>query len=228
MRLIATAAVLVAAAVGWLAVSASADSADRFLIVRPAQADGTVALHAYPGGPVRLTLTSTTVFGSPLAFSVARVRGDWLGVRSDALPNGRLGWIDMRRAALRTFSTRLRLDVDLSRRELVLFRGPDILRRMIAAVGRPGSPTPSGHFAVTDKLPGSRIGSGFGCCVIALSGHQTRLPAGWKGGDRIAIHGGDESTLGQAVSAGCLHARTTDLRWLMRIVPLGTPVEIHE
>ena len=62
----------------------------------------------------------------------------------------------------------------------------------------------------------------------ALSGHQTRLPAGWNGGDRIAIHGGDESTLGEAVSAGCVHARATDLRWLMRIVPLGTPVEIHE
>jgi len=32
--------------------------------------------------------------------------------------------------------------------------------------------------------------------------------------------------LGAAVSMGCLHAGETDLRWLMRHVPLGTQVVI--
>ena len=176
---------------------------------------------------MRLRL-SKTAFGSPLAFSVARVRGHWLGVRSDTLPNGRLGWIDGRRTALRRSTTRLWLDASLSGRELVLFRGTEALSRMPIAVGRSSSPTPTGRFAVTDKLPGTRIGRGFGCCVLALTGHQTRLPAGWIGGDRIAIHGGDESTIGDAVSAGCLHARAADLRVLMQLVPLGTLVLIHD
>jgi hypothetical protein len=202
-------------------------SAADFSIVRPGAANGTIALHAFPNGPVRVRLRAHTVFGSPLAFSVARTRGRWLGVRSDALPNGRLGWIDASRARLRWSSTRLWLEADLSRRELVLHRGDVVVRRMRIAIGRTGSPTPTGRFAVTDKLPGARIGRGFGCCVLALTAHQTRLPSGWPGGDRIAIHGGDDRTLGAAVSAGCLHASAKDLRVLMRSVPLGTPVVVH-
>ncbi len=202
-------------------------SDDGFMIVRPAAANGTVALHASPNGPVRVRLRARTVFGSPLAFSVARVRGHWLGVRSEALSNGRLGWIDSSRARLRYESTQLWLEADLSRRELVLRSGDVILRRIAIAVGRPGSPTPTGQFAITDKLPGEWLGAGFGCCVLALTGHQTRLPPGWPGGDRIAIHGGNERTLGGAVSAGCLHAAARDLRALMQSVPLGTRVVVH-
>jgi lipoprotein-anchoring transpeptidase ErfK/SrfK len=33
--------------------------------------------------------------------------------------------------------------------------------------------------------------------------------------------------LGLAVSAGCLRARNSDMRWLMRRVRLGTRVDIH-
>ena len=227
MRLLGLALALLPAAGMSIAVSpAQPRATDVFTIVRPAHASGTIALHAWPGGPVRLRLHQTA-FGSPLAFNVARVRGSWLGVRSDALPNGRLGWIDGRRSALRTLTTRLWLDVDLSARELVLRRGAEAVRRMTVAVGRAGSPTPTGTFAVTDKLAASTIGTAYGCCILALTGHQTRLPAGWKGGDRIAIHGGDESTIGLAVSAGCLHAHSGDLRELMRILPLGTPVVIR-
>jgi hypothetical protein len=228
MRHLATTIVLAAAAANALVAAASAGSdARRFLIVRPAQPSQRIALHSYPGGPVRVRLARTTIFGSPVALSVAQVRGTWLGVRTDRLPNGRLGWIDARRVALRTFSTRLRIEVDLSRRQLFLRRGDNVVTRIPVAVGRPGSSTPIGHFAVTDKLPGGRVGAAYGCCVIALTAHQTRLPAGWPGGDRIAIHVGAPSSIGRAVSSGCLRARSSDLLVLMKVVPLGTRVDIH-
>jgi lipoprotein-anchoring transpeptidase ErfK/SrfK len=93
-------------------------------------------------------------------------------------------------------------------------------------MGRPESPTPLGRFAVTDKLV-SRV-SYYGCCVLALSATQPRLPRGWSGGNRIAIHGTDEpSTIGTAASAGCPRARDRDLRYLLDAVPLGTPVVIR-
>jgi lipoprotein-anchoring transpeptidase ErfK/SrfK len=99
---------------------------------------------------------------------------------------------------------------------------------MRVAIGRPGSSTPVGRFAVTDKIAGNRYGPYYGCCILALSAHQPNLPAGWTGGDRIAIHGTNApSTIGTASSAGCPHARDADLRVLMRRVPLGTPVFIH-
>jgi hypothetical protein len=91
--------------------------------------------------------------------------------------------------------------------------------------GARGTPTPTGRFAITDKLRGSDFSaSAYGCCILALSGHQTSLPRGWTGGDRLAIHGG--STAG-AVSTGCLHAAARDLVWLMRSVPLGAQIAVH-
>jgi len=65
----------------------------------------------------------------------------------------------------------------------------------------------------------------YGCCVLALSGHQTHLPPGWRGGDRLAIHGG--SGVGSAVSNGCLHSDEANFHWLMAKLPLGTQVVVH-
>jgi lipoprotein-anchoring transpeptidase ErfK/SrfK len=54
------------------------------------------------------------------------------------------------------------------------------------------------------------------------------LPAGWTGGDRLAIHGAPAGEpIGAAASAGCLHAGERDLQRLMRVVPLGAPVLIR-
>jgi hypothetical protein len=81
---------------------------------------------------------------------------------------------------------------------------------------------------VTDKLSGYNYGAFYGCCIVALSAHQPRLPAGWTGGDRVAIHGTNvPSSIGLASSAGCPHASDADLRVLMRKVPLGAPVFIR-
>ena len=99
---------------------------------------------------------------------------------------------------------------------------------MNVAIGRPGSPTPTGRFAVTDKLPGSRFGAYYGCCILALNGFQENLPPGWQGGNRIAIHGTDSpDTIGAAASAGCLRAADAPLDTLMRRMPLGAPVFVR-
>ena len=99
-----------------------------------------------------------------------------------------------------------------------------VVRRVPVGVGAAASPTPTGRFAITDKLDGSAFSAAaYGCCILALSGHQHDLPAGWRGGDRLAIHGGPAG----ASSAGCLHATERDLRWLMRRLPTGTLVTIR-
>ena len=183
-----------------------------------------LTLRARPGGPVLTTVGPHTEFGSPQTFSVAYVKGPWLAVRSTALGNTRLGWVRARR--VRLLNRTLRLEVDLSRRELIV-HDVGILRRMRVAVGAPDTPTPPGTFYVTDKLPGTDFGSYYGCCILALSGRQPNLPQGWSGGDRLAIHGSPTPTWGLAVSNGCLHADETDLQYLMRTVPLGTAVRIH-
>jgi L,D-transpeptidase catalytic domain len=187
-----------------------------------------VALSHRPGGRTRLRVAATTEFGSPHVLGVAARRGDWLGVVTTSRPNNRLAWIRREAAGLRLRRTRWSLHADLSARTLTLRKGTRRVHRMTVAVGRPDSETPTGRFAVTDKLSGSQFGPYYGCCILALSGHQPNTPPGWTGGNRLAIHGTDApSTIGAAASAGCLRAADADLRVLMRTVPLGAPVFIR-
>ena len=187
-----------------------------------------LALRTRPRGPVSSTLSAATEFRSPRVVSVAARRGRWLGVVTTALPNNQLGWVRRDNPALHTARVGYSLHADLSERTLELRRDRRVIRRLPVAVGKPGSSTPTGRFAVTDKLRGTSYGPYYGCCILALSGHQPNTPPGWTGGDRIAIHGTDApATLGQPASAGCLRAGDADLQVLMRRVPLGTPVFIH-
>ena len=184
-----------------------------------------LTLRDRPGGRVIAHLKPKTAWGSPtVVWSVAR-RGAWLGVVATALRNNQVGWLDVRHDRPRMWRSRLLLRADLSARTLELWRGSKLVRRMRVAIGAPSTPTPTGRFTVTDKLIPGRDVAYYGCCLIALSGHQSHLRPGWAGGDRIAIHGGSNN--GSAASAGCLHATDRDLRALMKVLPLGTPVLIR-
>jgi lipoprotein-anchoring transpeptidase ErfK/SrfK len=192
--------------------------------IRPGKS---VALRSKPGGHVLASVGSTTEFGSPTNLSVAKRRGSWLGVTSTDLPNGKIGWVKQSGSVLEAHRTPISIRIDLSKRSMELQRGRRVLRRATVGIGRPGSTTPTGRFAVTDKLQNT-YGPFYGCCIVALSGHQLHTPAGWQGGDRLAIHGTDNpASIGVPSSAGCLHADAADLRVLMRRVPLGTPVFIQ-
>ena len=72
-------------------------------------------------------------------------------------------------------------------------------------------------------------GTTYGCCAVALSGHQPNIPQGWDGGDRIAIHGTPATeSIGQAASLGCLRAHDRDVKALIRALPLGAPVFVRD
>jgi hypothetical protein len=194
--------------------------------VRPGQV---LALRSQPSGPILARVGSSTPFGSPRAFGIVTTRrGRWLAVTEAGIGNNRVVWADARAGGLRYARTRLELQLDLSTRMLFVRRDGKTIRRARVGIGRPGSPTPTGRFAVTDKLNGPAYSASYGCCILALSAIQPNLPAGWTGGNRIAIHGTlSARDFGRAVSAGCPHASDADLRYLMRLVPLGTPVVIR-
>jgi hypothetical protein len=198
-------------------------------IIATVQPGRFLALHSRPFGPVLARVGSRTPFGSARALGVvAKRHGRWLAVTEAGVGDNRSVWVDARAGGIRYERTAFEVDIDLSSRRLLLRRGGVVLRRASIGVGRPGSPTPTGRFAVTDKLSGSNYSAAYGCCILALSAIQTNLPAGWSGGNRVAIHGTLSSgDFGRAVSAGCVHAREADLRYLMQMLPLGTPVVIR-
>ena len=179
-----------------------------------------------PAGRVVAELDAITEFGSPRTFYVAESRDGWLGVVATQVPNGRLGWIRDDPVLVDTYDTTISVEADLSLRTVTIRYGKKVIDRLLVSIGAAGSSTPEGTFAVTDGLAGARLGPYYGCCVLALSGHQPNLPPGWIGGDRIAIHG-TPGSVGSAASAGCLRATDPDMVSLFALVPLGAPVFIH-
>ena len=110
--------------------------------------------------------------------------------------------------------------IEVRSRDRVLFRAD-------TATGAPASPTPVGHYFVSDRVafPG---GGSLGTFAFGISGIQPHLPAGWSGGNQLAIHGtNDPGSIGRSASAGCLRVSERTLDRLRPLLRLGTPVVIH-
>jgi hypothetical protein len=214
-----------AAVKGPVTALASRPRQGRYFGIAELRKGAEVPLLARPGGRVVETLTSRSEFGSPRVLGLAHQRGSWLAVITPLLRNGELGWIRFDSSKLSLYWTRYWLSVSLSRRQMALRYGGRELARYTVSVGATGTDTPEGHFTITDALSYDQSPY-YGCCALALSGHQERLPVGWLGGDRIAIHG-TPGAVGYAASNGCIRATDQTMRVLFRRIPLGTPVFVR-
>ena len=153
------------------------------------------------------------------------------GVTSTDLPErqARLGQEGELGAWTTSGARRLAIRVDLSARRLQLVNGDRVLRTATVGIGRPGSATPTGRFAVTDKLNGGNYGR-----LLRLLHHRPLRPPA-EPSARLARrrpprHPRDEQPRRRSAPAprraACTPA-TSALRTLMRRVPLGTPVFIR-
>jgi hypothetical protein len=191
------------------------------LQVRPGQ---DVDLHSHPGGEAVVTLGDTTEWGSQTVLTVLERKGNWVGVPTEELPNGELGWVKLGSDAFAVDSVGTKVDVDLSSMTAKLLRDGKVERSWTIGIGAPDTPTPTGTFSITDKLT-TGLNPVYGCCALPITATQPNLPAGWTGGNRMALHGG---AVGGATSTGCVHTPDDDLRALIDSAPLGTPVAIHD
>ena len=183
------------------------------------------AMHSRPGGRTFATIQTKTGFGSPTFLLVTKRDGPWLGVVSTAAGNNRLGWI--RTSAVSLSRVHWELHAILSRHELVVSRDGTAIRHFTIAVGAPAAPTPTGHYAVTDRLNTGNPAGPYGCCILALSAKAPHHISDWNGGNRIAIHSTPETaSIGHSVSHGCMRLSLAEGRWLLAHIPLGTPATI--
>ena len=200
---------------------------ERSPLFRLADATNGATIHAWPRGPVKEHLPGRSPLGSPTwLWVIGRPRADgWGRVVLPVRPNGTTGWIRLR--DFRVVRTRTWVLGNLTSRQVVVLRGRHEVARFPAAIGAPGTPTPTGSFSVTDRVDTGNPGGPFGWYAFGLSGHQPNLPAGWGGGDQLAIHGTNAPTsIGRAASAGCLRVSPDALSRLKNLVRLGTPVVI--
>jgi lipoprotein-anchoring transpeptidase ErfK/SrfK len=186
----------------------------------------TTAIRSAPDGRVLARIGTRDGFGSPDALAVERLGPYWLGVLSPFAGNGRIGWIP--RAAVLLSRTPYELQASLSARTLTVRYEGRVVKRYTVGVGAARAPTPTGRFAVTDRLTTGDPGGPYGCCILALSATAPHAIPGWPGGTRIAIHATpDSQTIGQPDSHGCLHVTQEEGRWLILHVPIGTRVTIR-
>jgi lipoprotein-anchoring transpeptidase ErfK/SrfK len=182
-------------------------------------------LRATPHGRRIARLTTKTQFGSRETVLVVRHVPGWLGVVATQAGNGKVGWIPLKAASLARVNWELK--VSLKARRLTVLKDGKALKHYTVAIGQPAAPTPTGRFAVTDRLTTGDPSGPYGCCILALSAKSPHAIQGWDGGDRIAIHSTPEvSSIGEAVSHGCLRLTLAEGRWLLGHVPLGTPTLI--
>jgi lipoprotein-anchoring transpeptidase ErfK/SrfK len=184
-------------------------------------------MRSKPGGHVSAHVPVHSEFGSPQAMWVVRLSGPWLGVVSTIAGNGNVGWIPAKDASLSRVNWEL--TVSLSKRQLTVLDNGKVRERYTIAVGKPSAPTPTGRFAVTDRLNTGDPEGPYGCCVLALSAQAPHAIQGWDGGNRIAIHSTPEtSSIGLPVSHGCMRLTLAEGRWLLDHIPIGTPTVIRE
>ena len=171
--------------------------------------------------------TGSKYYGIPIVAWVETVSADgrWGRVELPYVWPRRDGWIRLR--GLTRDETRVRVEVDLSRHMVIVRKFGNILFRASGATGASSSPTPVGEYFVTDRVPFS-AGGPLGSFAFGISGIQPRLPAGWSGGNQLAIHGtNNPSSIGRSASAGCVRVSEATLDRLMPLLRYGTPVIVH-
>jgi hypothetical protein len=169
------------------------------------------------------------VWGGPTTLSVLAVKGAWIeGLAGSVQSDGPARfdnvpvWVPRDEVVLSW--TRYRIDISLSAHRLWLVHAGRAIASWVVGSGAPSSPTPTGRFALVDKVPGARFGRAYGCCALGLSALEKR---GALAGGQVAIHGTDRTaSIPQNVSNGCVHGTDAMLHELSRRVPLGAPVFI--
>ncbi|WGT38316.1 L,D-transpeptidase family protein [Lysinibacillus sp. 1 U-2021] len=107
-----------------------------------------------------------------------------------------------------------RIEISTNNRWLRLYKNNILQKQYPIAVGRMLHETPVGSFIIINKAPNS--GGPFGTMWMSLSK------------EHYGIHGtNDPSSIGHAVSHGCIRMQNRDVEELASIVPIGTEVVIH-
>jgi hypothetical protein len=150
-------------------------------------------------------------------------KGDWVELRLPMRPNGQTGWV--RREALDAFSVvHAQLVLDRGQHRITLYRDGKMVLTAPVGVGKASTPTPAGHFWITEKFPVHGVPL-YGPYAFGTSDYS--VLSDWPGGGVIGLHGTNEPQLVPGnPSHGCIRLHNADIRRLAGLVPIGTPLLI--
>lgn len=107
------------------------------------------------------------------------------------------------------------IEIDLLRRQLSHFQGSLLVGTYPIAIGKPATPSPLGEWSIINKK---------------TLNYESVFGTRWMGLNNpgYGIHGNNNpSSIGQAVSNGCIRMYNQDVEQLFSMVHIGTQVIIH-
>lgn len=178
-----------------------------------------------PNGSRTWSLRNPNADGAPLVMLVIGQRTGGYLVRIPARPNGSTGWI--RASDVTIAITEYSLRISKSRHLLYVYRLGALKRTVKVGLGRPSAPTPSGKYFLAELLQSPNPYGPYGPYAYGLSAFSSVFTEFEGGPGQIGMHGtNDPSSIGRNVSHGCIRMGRTDIIWLARRVPAGTPITI--
>lgn len=178
--------------------------------------------------PVRTFASPNPLYGGGTirVFLIKEKRGDWLNVYLPARPNGSTGWI--RKSDVSVNSHTFRIVVELGARRLQVYDKKDLVFDEPIGVGNSATPSTVGLSYTTELI--IPVGQPqYGPYAWGLSAYSEVL-YDFAGGDgQMGIHGtNDPSSIGRAVSNGCIRLSNPNITRLVEMLPVaGVPVEIR-
>ena len=148
----------------------------------------------------------------------------WMRVRIPKRPNGNTGWVKASNLAdLVLVRTMLRVNRKTLR--ATLYKRGKVIWTSRIGVGTRATPTPSGHFYVRELLSNLGGNGVYGPWAFGTSAYS--VLSDWPGGGVVGVHGTNEPHLipGRP-SHGCIRVPNANIRRLVKLMPLGTPIEI--
>ena len=153
----------------------------------------------------------------------------WLRVRLPERPNGASAWIPAN--VTRLAMTPWRIVISISSRTVDLERDGSSIRVLRAVIGAPGTPTPTGLFAVSERVSQPDPHAFYGPWVLLLTAYSDTLDHFDGGPGQISIHGRAGTSLrdplGSARSHGCIRIDNAGIDLLARVAVEGTPVIVQ-
>lgn len=146
----------------------------------------------------------------------------WLHIRIPMKPNGRTGWVPADYLT-ELHVVRTHLVVSLGAKRATLFKNGRKIFQAPVGIGKVSTPTPTGIFWIRELLRGD--GQVYGPWAFGTSAYAAI--SDWHGPPVVGIHGTNEPNLipGRP-SHGCIRMRNDKIKKLVKLMPIGTPVDI--
>ena len=118
------------------------------------------------------------------------------------------------------------IEIRLGSRRLTAYYDGRLPFSAPVGVGKPSTPTPTGHFWIRERMKMSSPGNLYWPYALGTSAYSSLTE--WPGGGVVGIHGdlGSPRLIPGDPSHGCVRLHDADIGWLAPRVQLGTPVHI--